>query len=164
MISGDWIAGFSDGEAWFTIMIAPSKSARTGFNVAPLFRIEINKADINTLYSIQKFLGIGRVWVNKQGRGTYVVSSLPDAQKIKAFFIKYPLQTRKQKTFELWSKALELIEAKKHLTKEGILELARIRDKMNKDTKKESRMNYRDYRYFENRLKHAQYQLQQFND
>ena len=51
--------------------------------------------------------------------------------KIVDFFKDKQFQTSKGKSFELWVKCLELIRQRKHLPKEGLLEICRIRDKMN---------------------------------
>lgn len=162
MITGDWIAGFADGEAWFSIMMCPSRTMKLGFNAAPLFRIQLHKSDIHALYLIRDFLGFGKVWVNKQGSGTYIVSSLKDAIKIKELFNKYPLNTKKRQTFNIWCKALDLIQAKRHLTKDGLMELASLRDSMNKNTRRQSRMDYKDFNYFKARLNKSDYQLGYF--
>jgi len=160
MLSGDWIAGFSDGEAWFSIQIGPSKSSKLGFNVAPIFRIEVAKRDGSILQSIKEVLEVG---VLREHRGAirYEVTSLSSCLKIKDFFEHHLLYTRKKLAFKLWSKALELIASKAHLTANGLLNLAKLRDKMNVPEKRQhlGKQAYRDYHYFKARLKTNNYQL-----
>lgn len=152
MLSGDWIAGFCDGEAWFSIQIT-SSNTRIGFSVAPVFRIEVAKADGAILDSIRDVLGVGKVIEHKGhrwGNKRYDVTSLPECLKIKDFFLVHPLHTKKRSAFEFWVKALDLISSKRHLNKEGFLELAKLRDKINPGNKRQwiGKSAYRDHNYF----------------
>ncbi len=164
MLSGDWIAGFCDGESWFTLMIAPSKSTRTGFNVAPKFRIQLHKSDKSVLDQIQECLGVGRVQpqsYNGRDASLFSVAALKECVQVREFFNQHPLQSKKRDAFEAWSKGLDIIASKRHLTKEGILELAKLRDKMNMASTRHhlGKRRYRDYEYFRARLCDGNYQL-----
>jgi len=165
MITGDWIAGFSDGESWFTLMIAPSKSVQIGFNVAPIFRIQLHKSDKNILDQIQEYLGVGKVQpqsYNGRDSSLFRVTSIKECLQVREFFNQYPLQSKKRYSFEAWSKGLDIIASKEHLTKEGILELAKLRDKMNIASTRHhlGKYRYRDYKYFRARLSDDNYQLE----
>ncbi len=153
MITEDWIVGFADGEAWFTIVISPSKSSKIGFNLACVFRIQLAKQDLDILYRIKDFLGYGHIWIDKRGWGTYTISSQADASKLRDLFNKHPLHTMKQSTFLIWSQVLGLVIQKKHLTPEGLLEIALLRDSMNQNPKRASRRDYRNVDYFKERIK-----------
>ncbi len=152
MITEDWFVGFSDGEAWFTIQMASGKLRRLGFNVTCIFRIQLAKQDLDMLYRIKEFLGYGYIWIDNRGWGTYIISSKADAIKIRALFNAHPLLTEKHKAFTIWSQALDLIIQKKHLTPEGLLELAVLRDNMNQNPKRASCKGYRNVDYFKDRL------------
>jgi len=154
MINGHWIAGFMDGESWFSIQISPSRSSKIGFSIAPIFRIEISERDERVLYEIEETLSLGRVRTRKPGYTLFEITSIKEAKQLLQFFQDYPLHTKKKETLALWSKAIDLILAKKHLTEDGILDLARIRDKMNVGLKRQvfGQRAYRDYTYFNNIL------------
>ena len=163
MLSGDWVAGFCDGEAWFSIQIA-SSNTRLGFGAAPIFRIEVAKADESILHSIRDALGVGRVIEHKGhrwGNNRYEVCSLPECLKIRDFFLAHPLHTKKRLAFKVWAKALDLISSKRHLNKEGFLELAKLRDKINPGNKRQwiGKSAYRDYNYFKQLFDNGTIQL-----
>ena len=165
MISGDWIAGFCDGESWFTLMIAPSKSARIGFHIAPMFRIQLHKSDKSVLDQIQDHLKVGKVkpqFYNGRDASLFSVTSLKECLQVREFFNQHPLQSKKRYAFEAWSRGLDIIASKGHLTKEGILELAKLRDKMNMASTRHhlGKSRYRDYEYFRARLSDGNYQLE----
>ena len=61
----------------------------------------------------------------------YKVSNLADiTQKVIPFFDKYPLQAKKKKSFELFSKVANLMLLKKHLNPEGILEIKNLKEQI----------------------------------
>ena len=61
-------------------------------------------------------------------------------------FIKIMQQT---KEFELWKQGVEIIRKDEHRTIKGILEIAKIRDKIGR---KHKLKNYRDYNWFKEYL------------
>ncbi len=157
--------GFCDGESWFTLMIAPSKSIRIGFSVAPIFRIHLHKTDKSILDQIQQYLGVGRVQpqlYNGRDSSLFSVTSIKQCLQVREFFNQYPLQSKKRFSFEAWSKGLDIIASKRHHTREGILELAKLRDKMNMASTRHhlGKYRYRDYEYFRARLSDDNYQLE----
>ena len=52
--------------------------------------------------------------------------------KLVDFFKKNPLQTTKQKNFELFSHVIDLMNKKEHLNKEGLEKIANLSSKMNR--------------------------------
>jgi hypothetical protein len=51
------------------------------------------------------------------------------------FFKQYPLQTKKKKDLEIFGKILELMENKRHLTTEGLTDIANLCWSMNRKVK-----------------------------
>ena len=61
----------------------------------------------------------------------YYVQNMADLDWVEAFFKDAQFQTTKGESFKLWCECLELIRKKEHLTKNGLLRICELRDKMN---------------------------------
>lgn len=152
MISDDYIMGFVEGEGCFSIGIqkmidrkprkgrtkAVWKKPSLGFRVSPSFRVTAVEDEIGLLYAFKERFGIGGVYTNRsrsspnsKPASQYYAQSISDCLKIAEFFKDKEFRTSKGKSFQLWVQGLELIRQGKHLTKDGLLEICRLRDKMN---------------------------------
>jgi hypothetical protein len=152
MLSKDYILGFVEGEGCFSITIQKNidRKPRLGkwvvkkknpflLRVSPTFRITNVEANLPLLEEIKSILGVGSIYLQKRGNENsrisnvayYYTKSLAEALKIKEFFGTLTFNTTKGKDFVLWSKCLEIIAQKRHLTKEGLLEICQLRDQMN---------------------------------
>lgn len=139
----DYVCGFVDGEGCFTIVISKHKQKKLGLDARLHFEIELRDDDEEILRSIQETLDCGRIYhLNYQKYGWHPhvelkVSSIKDLQhKLIPFFRKYHLRGKKRHSFELFTQAAEIFYSKMHLTTEGIQQLYKIREKMNKYSKK----------------------------
>lgn len=136
-LESQWIVGFIDGEGCFFININKNTEMTTGFQVLPEFTVVQHKRDEQILYALKNFWGFGVVRKNHGDRLCYRVRSIKDLkQTIIPFFEKHSLKTKKNIDFLKFRKILQLIEKKKHLTVEGLLEIDTIRLKMNTGLKK----------------------------
>lgn len=128
----NFVTGFIDAEGCFSLKVVSNpKSGK--FQVQVVFSIGLHKKDRALLDLIKSFFGVGNV-TDKSGRdvSTFQVSSLKDVKVLLEHFDRYPLITKKQADYELFKRAIGLIESKKHLTAEGINKLVAIKAKMNK--------------------------------
>ncbi len=139
----DYVCGFVDGEGCFTIVISKHPSKKLGLDARLHFEIELRDDDEEILRSIQKTIDCGRIYhLNYERYGWHPhvelkVSSIKEIrEKLIPFFIRNPLRGKKKHSFELFSQAAEVFYQKKHLTLEGIEELKRIRQNMNRYSKK----------------------------
>jgi len=132
----NWITGFSDGEASFSVSISKAKNTKTGFQVIPTFAIELHYRDIDLLYRIKEFFGVGNVYlIENKGHAVFVVGSIKDLLNvIIPHYANYSLLTIKRVNFLLFKEILELMGKKKHLTEEGLQRIVSIRAIMNKKT------------------------------
>lgn len=142
-LPGDYVAGFIDGEGCFVIVVSKHKTTKLRRDARVSFQIEVRDDDREIIESIQKTLGCGRIYhlsYERYGWKPHVklmVSRINDlVTKIIPFFARYPLRAKKKHSFELFCQAVSVIEAKRHLTQEGIDELLNIRLRMNKYSKK----------------------------
>lgn len=153
MLSDDYIMGFVEGEGCFSVAIGKyidRKSRKTktkgrwkkpslGFQVRPSFKVTAASDEASVLYKLKERFGCGEVYArqrkncspNTRPASDYCVQSFVDLLKIKEFFSNQTFHTTKGESFRLWSKCLEIMEEGRHVTKEGLLEICKLRDKMN---------------------------------
>ena len=130
-LNPNWITGFCDGEASFTISIS-SSTTNNNWIIRPSFSIHLHKKDIKILELIQfYFNGIGNINISKDSV-IYRVRKLEDLLIINSHFINYPLQTSKFNNFYIFYKVINLMLKNHHLNNEGLLEIASLINKLNK--------------------------------
>lgn len=95
----EWLAGFTDAEGSFYIVISRSCAFR--------FQINLHKDDIDVLYYIHKTLGFGEVR-SYHNFSSFTVTRLKDIALLLEIFDKYPLQGSKWLNYRDFSKAFEL--------------------------------------------------------
>lgn len=134
VIDSNWLAGFAEGESNFAIRVSSSVSHILGKSVSLRFTITQHKRDISLLNSIEKSLGCGQVKERSAHPcADYIVTNFREINEvIIPFFEKFPLTGNKKLDYLDFCKAAELIKNKVHLTKEGLDEIIRIKDGMNK--------------------------------
>jgi len=134
-----WITGFTDGEGCFHVSINRIPKMSLGWQVLPEFRIVQHEKDEFVLHKIKNYFGFGDIKINRTDhhgtRKKFRVRGLENLNKLIEFFNKYPLNTSKAKDFEIFSKIIELMNKKEHLTKEGLDKIAEFISKMNRKPK-----------------------------
>ena len=120
----NWIVGFVDGEGCFYVGI--NQHNRTfKWQLLPEFRIVRHQRDEQILHKVKHYFGFGSVTVNHGDRKEFRVRGLENLNKIVDFFNKYKLQTQsKQKSFEIFSKIIEMVNNGEHLSESGKEEIA----------------------------------------
>ena len=101
--------------------------------------------------SIQSTLGIGKIYNQGKDGIQLRVESLKELLILITHFDNYPLITRKRFEFICFKKAILLIKNKKHLTKEGLIELVSLRASMGKGLTKELKAVFPDLILIDNR-------------
>ena len=131
-----WITGFIDGEGCFHVSINKIPKMTLSWQVLPEFRVVQHERDELLLKKLKLYFGFGNVVVNHGDRKEFRVRGLENLNKLVKFFKKNPLQTSKQKNFELFSEIIELMNKKQHLNKKGLKKIAQIASKMNRKIKR----------------------------
>ncbi|MFA5358153.1 MAG: LAGLIDADG family homing endonuclease [archaeon] len=150
MLSKDYILGFVEGEGCFSVALSKNidRKPRIGkwkcdkknpylFAVKPSFRVTNCEANKQVLEEIKEVLGFGSIYIQKRGNdriqnaAQFYTKSFSECLKAREFFKTLTFNTTKGEDFKLWCKCLEIMEQSKHLEKEGLLEICRIRDQMN---------------------------------
>lgn len=137
-----WIVGFVDGEGCFSVSVFKNHTSKLGWQVFPEFAVTQGGRSMNTLERIQHYFDCGNVFVNRRtdnhraNLSRYCVRSVEDLRKvIIPFFQRHQLQTTKRQDFKLFVRAVELIKQRRHLTPDGLKQIAKISSQMNRKSK-----------------------------
>jgi len=136
-----YLVGLVDGEGCFSITFNRHKNNK--IEIRLIFEIELREDDKEILNRVRKTLDCGNIYYLNYERYKkwrphfkYKVSNLKDiTQKIIPFFEKYPLQAKKRKSFEVFSKVASLMLTKRHLIPEVILEIKKLKEGFRKETR-----------------------------
>jgi len=126
-----FVTGFCDAESCFSLNIIKNPLFKLGWKISLVFSIHLHSKDIDILYLIQKFFGVGNVTLHGKSI-MYQVTKLEDLVNIIEHFKIYPLKTQKYADFLLFKKGFDIINNKKHFTIEGLHEVISIRASLNK--------------------------------
>jgi hypothetical protein len=131
-----WIVGFVDGEGCFSISIFKNRTTKLGWQVLPEFVVTQGERSLSALQEIKRFFGCGEIYLNRRYDNhnynlyRYCVRSFNDlSDRIIPFFKKYPLKTYKQNDFKQFCQVIEMIKDRKHLTSEGLKQIAEFKGK-----------------------------------
>lgn len=128
-----WIAGFTSGEGcFFFINIKKSQTTTLGYVVALMFQLTQHSRDELLMRSLIEFFKCGSVRFYGEAISFRVEKFSDIINIIIPFFTKYPILGVKTKDFQDWCKVAELINDKKHLTREGLENIRKIKAEMNK--------------------------------
>ena len=130
-LNPDWVVGFVDGEGCFFVGIQRNPTVKIGFQVIPEFRVVQHKRDLDVLHALKSFFGFGRVCQNHDDRWEYRVRRLDHLKEVVAFFTSHKLKTKKRVDFQKFSDVMRLMEEGRHLTNEGLRDIASIATLMN---------------------------------
>ena len=111
--------------------IQRNPTVKIGFQVIPEFRVVQHKRDLDVLYGLKTFFGFGRVCQNHDNRWEYRVRRLDHLREVSAFFVSHKLKTKKRVDFQRFREVLTMMDEGRHLTNEGLREIARIANLMN---------------------------------
>ena len=130
-----FITGLVDGEGSFTIKIVPNKKLKLGYQIQPIFQLNMHIRDSNLLLLMKKFYGDrGFIYENsKLNTVEYRLAKFEDLLNIVIpHFNNYPLQTSKLIDYELWKECLILMAKKEHLTDLGLEKIISIKGAINR--------------------------------
>ena len=130
-LDAEWIVGFTDGEGCFHVGFNYKPKMSAKWQVLPEFRIVQHKNDEQVLEKIKCSFGFGKITVNNGDRKELRVRG-SDLEKIVEFFKQHPLQTKKQSSFEKFAEIVDIMRQKRHLSSEGLAEIARLALQMNR--------------------------------
>jgi hypothetical protein len=133
-----WITGFVDGEGCFAVPMHRNPTSSVGWQVQPQFVVVQSASSVRALQVLRDYFECGRINVNtrrdnhREPLYRYVVRRFADLDAIIVpFFQTYPLRTSKRENFEKFVEVLELMKQRRHLSIDGLLEIASIVETMN---------------------------------
>lgn len=141
-VPAEYVVGLTDGEGCFFVNLWQSSAFRAGWQVSMHFHIKLQERDKELLYKIRNTLGCGNVYYQRETRKNhtqcyrYTVSSVRDiTQVVIPFFKTHSLQTAsKSSSFATFCTIAELMQAKAHLTPEGVERIRALKQIMNQRT------------------------------
>jgi len=128
---GFYLAGFVDGEGSFNVSLRKRRDRKIGWQVVLTFNV--SQRDRTILALLKRHLGCGKLRCRKDGVHIYVVTNYHMIQeRIIPFFKRFPLLSAKsKKNFSLFCRIAKMVNKGEHLTKEGLQEIIRLREKLN---------------------------------
>ncbi len=135
--TGNYLAGFADGEGCFYIGVHPTATAALGIQVVPEFHVSQNRERISVLQLFQDTLGCGLIKRNASASAqdqtwVYVVKRHNELNNaVLPLFTKFPLRSDKQNQFVKFKEVVEKMHRKDHLTVEGVKDILHIAFTMN---------------------------------
>ena len=133
-LTADWVCGFTDGEGTFFISIERQAKMVLGKQVRLGFKITQGEKNIQVLYKIKEFFGVGIVKPQRSDGSVweYRVGNFKTVSgHILPFFAKHKLYTTKKFDFLRFRYVHVMMMRGEHLTQEGLTKIEKIRSKMN---------------------------------
>jgi len=138
LISPEWVAGFVDGEGCFSCPIYRCDTMSLGWQVRPEFAVAQGASSRDVLEALVSFFGCGKVYKNarfdnhREDMYRYCVQRRGELRDIMVpFFQAHPLLTSKRDNFDKFTAILALMEERRHLTIDGLIQIATIAETMN---------------------------------
>lgn len=128
---GAYIAGFVDGEGSFNVSFRQRPDHAIGWQT--VLTLNVAQRDKTVLALMKQHLGCGRLQARRDGVWYYIVSN-PQAiqERVIPFFERFGfLSVKSKRNFVLFKKIAHLVCTKKHLTREGLEEIATARELLN---------------------------------
>jgi hypothetical protein len=132
-----FITGLTEAEGSFSITKHKDNRAKHKINIGLSFRISMLSDEIELLHKVKDFFCCGNLLFDDK-RGTVIPAvtfGIHDINSINNIviphFSNYPLRGTKYLDFLTFKKTVDLINSKKHLTKEGIDEIVEMSYNMN---------------------------------
>jgi hypothetical protein len=133
-----WVVGFVDGEGCFSCPIYRCDRMTLGWQVRPEFAVAQGASSRDVLEELVRFFGCGRVFRNarhdnhREDMFRYCVQRYRDLREVVVpFFEENQLRTSKRGNFEKFAQIVRLMDLRRHLSMEGIIEIAEIAQTMN---------------------------------
>ena len=129
----NWVAGFTSGDGSFMVKVSKSKLSKLGVGVQLIFQITQHSRDKVLMNSFISYFGCGRL-VEAESSVNFLVTKFSDIkEKILPFFQKYPVVGEKFLNYTDWSKVVEIVKNKDHLTHEGLDQILEIKARLNRN-------------------------------
>ena len=128
---GYYLAGFTDGEGSFNVVFRSRKDYQMPWKVSLCFNV--SQRDKVILALMKRHLRCGTMRQRSDGVWYYEVNNLNAIwENVIPFFERFRfLSAKKKRDFAKFKRIAKLMKERRHLTREGIAEILRIRAEMN---------------------------------
>lgn len=128
---GWYLAGFVDGEGSFNVSFCLRPDHKVVWKTVLTFNVA--QRDKTVLALLKQHLGCGRLQARRDGVWYYVVSNPQSLEeRVIPFFERFSfLSAKSKRNFKIFKQITQLVSAKKHLTREGVEEIANLRELLN---------------------------------
>ena len=128
---GHYLAGFADGEGSFNVSFRPRGDYRMPWKISLCFNI--SQRDEAILSKFKRYLSCGTMRQRRDGVWYYEVNNLTAIRdNVIPFFDHFRfLSAKKQRDFAKFKELVMLLGNGRHLDREGIQEILRVRSDMN---------------------------------
>jgi hypothetical protein len=129
-----WLSGFTDAEGSFNVNITERPNTISGFRVQLRFLLDQNNA-YDTFTYIQDLFGSGKVTHRGETKNVYrlTINTFTGLSSVCAYFLNFPLKTKKGVSFTNWYQVYNMVINKEHLSKEGLEKIRSIVKTINSD-------------------------------
>jgi hypothetical protein len=134
-VLGNWVSGFVDGEGSFNIPIRRLRSGVLPYRVSLPFNVsQIGPEEPRLLREV---FGTGTVRPRGDGVWYFEVTTASGlTERVFPFFDRYPLRGAKRHDLEVFRRVTSLIQAGRHLSQSGFMEILALRGPMNRGGKR----------------------------
>jgi len=130
-LAADWVVGFVDGEGCFHVSLNRHDEMSAGYQVLPEFVVVQHERDRQVLMALKRFFQAGVVRSNHDDRICLRIRKLESLRQVCEFFARHPLKTRKSVDFHKFRRILHLMSQRRHLCRDGLIEIIDIVVTMN---------------------------------
>jgi hypothetical protein len=129
-----WLSGFTDAEGTFNVNITERLNTVSGFRVQLRFLLDQNNA-YDTFMYIRDLFGSGKVTHRGETKNVYrlTINTFTGLSSVCAYFLSFPLKTKKGVSFTNWYHIYNMVINKEHLSKEGLERVRSISKNINSD-------------------------------
>lgn len=142
---GYYFAGFADGEGSFNVSLRKRPDHTMKWQVILTFNV--SQRDPIVLTQLKKYLGCGRMFKRFDGVHCYIVQNPSSIkERIIPFFKRFPfLSANKKRNFSIFARIANMVFEGKHLTKDGLLEIIKLREILNEGKGRKRKYTIVDY-------------------
>ena len=132
---GHYIAGFVDGEGSFNVPIRRERDRGLPFRVSLSFNVsQIGREAPELLRSVY---GAGTIRGRRDGVFYFEITKVGDLEaRVFPFFERFPLRGPKLRDLEVFRRITTLVQAGRHRSPDGIIEILELRGPMNRGGKR----------------------------
>lgn len=139
-VSDDYLYGFVEGEGCFYASFVPARETASGWQVIHFFKVSQNPRGIEVLEALKERLQCGYIKRNASIKSTdksmaYVVRSIYDLREKVVPYFQGKLVIKRD-DFDKFSKIVDLVFHKTHLTRDGVRKIISITKTMNSGKRK----------------------------